>query len=32
MHECLLTDKKQKEAGVTTLDMAKALSNAAFTR
>lgn len=25
MHEALLTDKKQKEAGVTTLDMAKAL-------
>lgn len=25
MHECLLTDKTQKEAGVTTLDIAKAL-------
>jgi len=25
MHECLLTDKHQKEAGVTTLDIAKAL-------
>lgn len=25
MHECLLTDKKQKDAGVTTLDIAKAL-------
>lgn len=25
MHECLLTDKKQKEAGVTTLDIAKTL-------
>lgn len=25
MHECLLTDRKQKEAGVTTLDLAKAL-------
>lgn len=25
MHECLITDKHQKEAGVTTLDMAKAL-------
>ena len=25
MHECLLTDKKQKEHGVSTLDMAKAL-------
>ena len=25
MHECLLTDKKQKEFGVTTLDIAKAL-------
>lgn len=25
MHECLLTDKIQKESGVTTLDMAKAL-------
>lgn len=25
MHECLLTDKKQKDSGVTTLDMAKGL-------
>jgi glycine dehydrogenase subunit 2 len=25
MHECLLTDKKQKDAGVTTLDIAKTL-------
>ena len=25
MHECLLTDKKQKDAGVTTLDIAKML-------
>ncbi|MCB1784364.1 MAG: aminomethyl-transferring glycine dehydrogenase subunit GcvPB [Alphaproteobacteria bacterium] len=25
MHECLLTDKKQKDAGVSTLDIAKAL-------
>ncbi len=25
MHECLLTDKKQKEVGVSTLDIAKAL-------
>ncbi|MCB1532333.1 MAG: aminomethyl-transferring glycine dehydrogenase subunit GcvPB [Alphaproteobacteria bacterium] len=25
MHECLITDKHQKEAGVTTLDLAKAL-------
>lgn len=25
MHECLLTDKNQKEAGITTLDIAKAL-------
>ncbi len=25
MHECLLTDKRQKEAGVTTLDIAKTL-------
>jgi glycine dehydrogenase subunit 2 len=25
MHECLLTDKNQKDAGVTTLDIAKAL-------
>lgn len=30
MHECLLTDKRQKEAGVTTLDMAKALCEAGF--
>lgn len=30
MHECLLTDKKQKEAGVTTLDMAKALIENGF--
>ncbi|MGQ0526423.1 MAG: aminomethyl-transferring glycine dehydrogenase subunit GcvPB [Alphaproteobacteria bacterium] len=30
MHECLLTDKKQKDAGVTTLDMAKALCDAGF--
>jgi glycine dehydrogenase subunit 2 len=26
MHECLLTDQKQKEAGVSTLDMAKTLT------
>ena len=25
MHECMITDKKQKELGVTTLDIAKAL-------
>lgn len=25
MHECMITDKKQKEAGVSTLDIAKAL-------
>lgn len=30
MHEALLTDKKQKEAGVTTLDMAKALCENGF--
>ncbi len=30
MHECLVTDKKQKDAGVTTLDMAKALCEAGF--
>ena len=30
MHECLLTDKKQKEAGVTTLDIAKALCENGF--
>lgn len=30
MHECLLTDKKQKEAGVSTLDMAKALCEKGF--
>jgi glycine dehydrogenase subunit 2 len=30
MHECLLTDKNQKEAGVTTLDIAKALCENGF--
>lgn len=30
MHECLLTDKAQKEAGVTTLDIAKALIERGF--
>ena len=30
MHECLLTDKVQKEAGVTTLDIAKALIEHGF--
>jgi len=30
MHECLLTDKKQKDAGVTTLDIAKALCERGF--
>lgn len=30
MHECLLTDKRQKEAGVTTLDIAKALVEHGF--
>lgn len=30
MHECLLTDKLQKEAGVTTLDIAKALVEHGF--
>ncbi|MCB1563806.1 MAG: aminomethyl-transferring glycine dehydrogenase subunit GcvPB [Alphaproteobacteria bacterium] len=30
MHEALLTDKKQKEAGVTTLDIAKALTEYGF--
>lgn len=30
MHECLLTDKYQKEAGVTTLDIAKALIERGF--
>lgn len=30
MHECLLTDKVQKEAGVTTLDIAKALVEHGF--
>lgn len=30
MHECLLTDKAQKEAGVTTLDIAKALIEHGF--
>ncbi len=30
MHECLLTDKKQKEHGVSTLDMAKALVEYGF--
>lgn len=30
MHECLLTEKRQKEAGVTTLDIAKALIEHGF--
>jgi len=30
MHECLITDKRQKEAGVTTLDIAKALTERGF--
>ncbi|HBR69798.1 MAG TPA: aminomethyl-transferring glycine dehydrogenase subunit GcvPB [Rhodospirillaceae bacterium] len=30
MHECLLTDKNQKDAGVTTLDIAKALCEKGF--
>jgi glycine dehydrogenase subunit 2 len=30
MHEALLTDKKQKENGVSTLDMAKALVERGF--
>ncbi|MFA5591868.1 MAG: aminomethyl-transferring glycine dehydrogenase subunit GcvPB [Micavibrio sp.] len=30
MHECLLTDKLQKESGVTTLDIAKALIERGF--
>jgi len=30
MHECLLTDKKQKETGVSTLDIAKALIEYGF--
>ncbi len=30
MHECLLTDKTQKESGVTTLDIAKALVEHGF--
>ena len=30
MHECLLTDKRQKEADVSTLDMAKALCENGF--
>ncbi len=30
MHECLLTHKKQKENGVTTMDIAKALLDAGF--
>ena len=30
MHECMITDKHQKEAGVTTLDMAKALCEYGF--
>ena len=30
MHECLLTDKAQKEAGVTTLDIAKTLVERGF--
>jgi glycine dehydrogenase subunit 2 len=30
MHEAILTDKKQKEAGVTTLDFAKALCERGF--
>ncbi|NCC21715.1 MAG: glycine dehydrogenase subunit 2 [Alphaproteobacteria bacterium] len=30
MHECLLTDKAQKEAGVTTLDIAKTLVEYSF--
>lgn len=30
MHECLLTDKKQKEKGVTTMDIAKALVECGF--
>ena len=30
MHECMITDKKQKEQGVTTLDMAKALVEYGF--
>jgi glycine dehydrogenase subunit 2 len=30
MHECLLTDKNQKDAGVSTLDIAKALCERGF--
>ena len=30
MHEAILTDKKQKDAGVTTLDIAKALCENGF--
>ena len=30
MHECMITDKNQKEAGVTTLDFAKALCEYGF--
>jgi glycine dehydrogenase subunit 2 len=30
MHECLLTDKRQKESGVTTMDIAKALVEFGF--
>ncbi len=30
MHECMITDKHQKEAGVTTLDLAKALCEHGF--
>lgn len=30
MHECMLTDKRQKEKGVTTLDIAKALCENGF--
>lgn len=30
MHECMITDKRQKEAGITTLDLAKALCEHGF--